>query len=696
MNRKLAARLAWSLWGLYVTLAAAGVTFTLLRDTPGFNQRPADTVDVLFRGSVEAAIFLAMSTVGALIASRRGGNAVGWLFIAIALGGGLTAASYGYARWAILGRAHPLPGSDWAAWLADWAWITFFSLVLTFLPLLFPDGRLPSPRWRPFAWISGGFLILAATIFALDPDIDFDLPVRNPIGVPGFEQVAVFFDSVGFLVFMALGLTAVTSLVLRYRRVHDEQRHQIKWLLSAVGLIALINIVFPLIGALGVHYENSLAEDVAIFIGFSSVPVGAAIAIFKYRLYDIDVVINKTLVYGSLAAFITAVYVGVVVGIGSIFGRGDEPNLGLSILATAVVAVAFQPVRERVQRVANRLVYGARATPYEVLSEFSHRMAGTYAAEDVLPRMARILAEGTGAREARVWLRVGGELRPAASWPESSSNGAAPNPQEADLLVPVVHQGEDLGALSIAKAPGDRLTPAEDKLARDLASQAGLVLRNVKLIEDLKASRVRLVAAQDEERRRIERNIHDGAQQQLVALQVKLGLTRSIAPKDPARAERLLRELQTETEQALSDLRDLARGIYPPLLQDQGLRAALEAQARKSPIPVGVHADGIGRYAQEVEAAVYFCVLEALQNVAKYARATQATVRLAQSNGDLAFEVTDDGAGFDPDRTLRGSGLINMADRLAALGGEIGIRSAPGEGTTVVGRLWVRALEPVA
>jgi signal transduction histidine kinase len=257
----------------------------------------------------------------------------------------------------------------------------------------------------------------------------------------------------------------------------------------------------------------------------------------------------------------------------------------------------------------------------------------------------------------------------------------------------VIHQGEDLGALSIAKAPGDRLTPGEENLTKDLASQAGLVLRNVKLIEDMKASRVRLVQAQDAERRRIERNIHDGAQQQLVALQVKLGLaTRMI--ENPTKLDGILAQLQEETNEALQDLRDLARGIYPPLLADQGLAAAVQAQARKSPVPVTVEADGIGRYPQEVEAAVYFCVLEALQNVAKYAHASNVVVQLGRGDGDLRFEVRDDGAGFDPATTPRGSGLQNMADRLATLGGSVEIESNLGVGTSVRGRIPTMTEEP--
>jgi signal transduction histidine kinase len=212
-------------------------------------------------------------------------------------------------------------------------------------------------------------------------------------------------------------------------------------------------------------------------------------------------------------------------------------------------------------------------------------------------------------------------------------------------------------------------------------------MRNASLIEALRASRQRLVAAQNEERRRIERNIHDGAQQQLVALAVKLKLADALIGKDEERARALLAELHGETSQALEDLRDLARGIYPPLLADKGLGAALQSQALKSSVPVTLETDGIGRYAEETEAAVYFSCLEALQNVAKYAGATRATIRLAQANGTLRFEVSDDGRGFDPDTASGGSGLQGIADRLAALGGELEVRSAPGDGTTVAGRV---------
>ena len=219
----------------------------------------------------------------------------------------------------------------------------------------------------------------------------------------------------------------------------------------------------------------------------------------------------------------------------------------------------------------------------------------------------------------------------------------------------------------------------------DLAAQAGLVLRNVRLVEDLRGSRRRLVSAQDEERRRLERYIHDGAQQQLVALAVKARLARQLTDRDPEKVVQLLTQIEAETSRALEDLRDLARGIYPPLLADKGLAAALQAQARRSAIHVEVIPDGVGRYPQAVEAAVYFSVLEALQNVAKYADASRADVRLAQTGSDLTFEVRDDGRGFDPASVGYGTGLQGIADRLAALNGTLRVASAVGDGTTVTG-----------
>ena len=430
-----------------------------------------------------------------------------------------------------------------------------------------------------------------------------------------------------------------------------------------------------------------------VFLGSYGIAVG------KYRLFDIDLVISRTVVLAGLVGFITVVYAAVVGGVGLLFGSGTGTTLPLSIAATVMVAVAFQPLRIRMRRWADRLVYGERATPYDVLSSFSERMRDAVATEDVIPQMARLLTAGTGARPAIVWLKSGDELQPIAVWPEDDAalapvraNDGEPSIPGADHLALVEHDGELLGAITVTMPRGEAMTATEERLVNDVAAQAGLVLRNARLIQELRSSRQRLVAAQDAERRRLERNLHDGAQQQLVALKIKLGLARRI--DDTTRRDEMLGALMEDADDAIHSLRDLAHGIYPPLLEAEGLQAALAAQAAKAPLAVAVTANGLGRYSADVEAAVYFCVLEAIQNIVKYAKAGSARLTITAANGRLIFEVADDGTGFDSRTQPPGRGLINMADRLEALGGALEIRSTPGQGTTIRGSLAAAAAKP--
>jgi signal transduction histidine kinase len=367
-----------------------------------------------------------------------------------------------------------------------------------------------------------------------------------------------------------------------------------------------------------------------------------------------------------------------------------------------VVGALIWPVWKLARRFADRLVFGGRASPYEVLTEFAQRVGETYSADDVLPRMAQVLAGATGAERAWIWLRVGDELRLEASWPHDAE-GREPirlaDDRSPDLGAEhgteVRHQGELFGAITVSMPANDPMNPSKERLVRDLAAQAGPVLRNVLLVEDLRESRRRIVTAQDERAKKLERDLHDGAQQQLVALGVKMRLLDGLLEKDPAKGHELVAQLQTETVDALESLRDLARGIYPPLLAEQGLPAALEAQARRAAVPTVVESERIGRYPQDVESAVYFCALEALNNVAKYANASATTITLSQENGRLTFAVSDDGKGFDPTSSGGGSGLQGMADRLDALGGALRIESTTGRGTTIIGTVPART-EPRA
>jgi signal transduction histidine kinase len=624
--------------------------------------------------------------LGIVIVNKRPRNAIGWIFIVA--GAALALATFGQASAVHVLVADPgsLPAGRALAWLSNVLW-PIPLVCLTLLFLLFPTGHLPSPRWRPVVWLVGVILVLltiASLILATaswsDPFEGINLAAGS---VGDIARAGIVIAALAEIVALLL---SVVSLVFRYRSSAGAERLQLKWFVSAAAVAALAFSV-------GIFFDSAVVSAiVSISLVFLYVAIG--IAMLKHNLYDIDLIINKTITYGALAAFITAIYVIVVVVIGAFIGVTE----GVSLIATAVVAVAFQPIRRQAQQIANRLVYGERATPYEVLSRFSEQVGETYSGEDILVRMARLLAEGTGATSAVVWLRVGDEVRPAATWPTNGPMATAihlvadepPVVDGATASIPVRHQRELLGLLTVTKPPNEPLSPVEEKLVADLAGQAGLVLANSRLIVDLRASRQRLVAAQDAERRRLERNLHDGAQQQLVALAVRLRLARTTASKDLAEADRMLGQLESDVTDALENLRELARGVYPSLLADQGLAAAIEAQARRSPVPIRVEADGIGRYPQELETAVYFCTLEALQNAAKYAQATEVAVSLLEDHEELVLSIRDDGRGFDRAATPLGAGLQNMADRLAALGGTLTVWSRSGAGTSIEGHVPVR------
>jgi signal transduction histidine kinase len=718
--------LAWGLAGLVLLFLAGALVLLVL------NAR------VMPPGKIGAYGFAAVAVVvyagvGGLIAARVPGNAIGWL---LSLEGLLLAVSMFLEQYGLRGLA-TAPGSlpavrPMSALGSSTQNLAVASLIV--LVLLFPDGRLPSRRWRPVLWIAiaavivsgfGQFLQRGTVIQGslTNALLAAHVAFPNPYGVLPRNGWYSDLLGVGALIGVIAALLTLISVFVRRRGASAELRQQLAWLAYVGGLtggFAVLMIVY----LLATHGGNTWIGTILFVLVFGTpifgIPIACAVAVLRYRLYDLDVVVKKTVVAAVVAAVFTAVYVLIVVAVGAVTGHpGGSP---LTFVAAALAAVLLQPVRVRAGQLADRLVYGRRATPYEVLSEFSGQIAGTYSTEDVLPRMARMLVEATGARRAEVWLRSASSEHLEAAWPSANGSAhttamaaiAAPDGQGQATAAPasgvdaatpqaeepaggrddgiarafvVEHQGERLGALRITSSPREPLTPAGERLVRDVAAQAGLVLRNVALIEDLRASRQRLVAAADEARRRLERNLHDGAQQRLVALRITLGLARQVAGSSPQEADELLAQTEREAQDALEELRDLARGIYPPLLADLGLAAALEAQARKAALPVTVAAPDLGRYSQDIEAAVYFCVLEALQNAAKYAQARQARVTLGHDGRALTFTVGDDGRGFDQAATSMGTGVQGMADRLAALGGTLRITSAPDHGTQVTGRV---------
>jgi signal transduction histidine kinase len=676
-------RIAWGLAGASVALTAIALTLAYLG-----RSAPPERNSLTLAGVSQLLVAVGAAVIGALIASRHPGNRIGWL----ALAGGVTLllseCCQGYGVRALIVAPGSLPAGHLVMWLY---WVTGFLpwTILGMTLLLFPDGRLPGPRWRPVAW-------LLAAIFAWG-DIQAIVGASLAWSHPFVSLYRVYlpgpFAGILFTLPAALAVCAL-AVVVRFFRSSGEERLQLTWFAAATTVLG--GALIPRI------LTDSTASVIVMDLALICLEVTIAVAVLRYRLYDIDIVISRALVYAALAAFITVVYVVLVAGVGA--AAGARSSTWLSAVAAAVVAVAFQPVRARAARLANRVVYGRRATPYQVLSDFAGRIGGAYSIEDVLPDMARVVAAGTGARRVVVWLAVGGELRavvstdpalPAAALPvlpvpEPAGAAGLEGLPDADVAVPVTRNGTLLGAIGITMPRGEPLQPAGRQLVADVASQAGLALANVGLVEDLRASRQRLVTAQDEARRQLERNLHDGAQQDLVSLAFKAGL----AAKHSAglhEARQALDELRRDAAGALENLRDLARGIYPPMLADLGLAAALGAQAGRSALPVTVDAAALGRFPEETEAAVYFCCIEALQNIAKYAAASRAAITLRADAGTLTFSVADDGAGFDAARTALGAGLGNMSDRLSALGGRLEVTSAPGRGTTITGRLPVAA-----
>jgi signal transduction histidine kinase len=688
-------------WFAVVVVALAGAVLTVLASDP---------LGTTISNILTAPAAILYATLGALVV-RRAGNVIGWFVLGV---GACIAIMGSASAYAVLGIAHPgtLPAPELIALLAEWSFVPV-NLALFFMLLLFPSGTLPSPRWRPVAALALLATALALAGFVVHPRLiglpapGGSLMVANPLGIeslgPVLSTVLIGTLNAWGVVTTALVGAATVSLAVRYRSGGRDVRNQIKWIMVA----AVVFTVAQLAALLGIAATGTEANPVTT-VAFAVVPIVAllgipaliTVAILKHGLYQIDVIINRAIRYGLLSAALSAVYILIVVGIGTTAGYAGGPLLNAA--AALAIAVLFQPLLRRARRLANRIVYGQRATPYQVLSDFAQDMAEQLDVDVAMDRMASVLAAATGAVRVEVWVRVGPRLRPQATWPRGSTP-SAPVPLADSAVLPafdaatravaVRHGDELLGAITVQKPRNELVSAAEDKLLEHLASQAGLVLRNVRLtaelqarIDDLRASRRRLVQAQDTERHRIERNLHDGAQQQLVALNIQLTLLEGAAD-DPGEVRQITGDLRTGLRAALDDLRALARGIYPQLLADQGLRAALRAQADRAPLPVEVDADGIGRYPREAEATAYFCILEALQNVAKYAQASRATIALSCPDGHLGFTVTDDGDGFDTAKATHGTGLQGMADRLAAVGGTLRVDSAPGSGTTVSGTL---------
>jgi len=665
-------RVAWLLCGLALALIACGAAFL-----------------VLTGGGWEAIRLLALvssALVGGVVASRRSANPVGWLLLVSATCLASVVFSESYAKYGLL--TGPLPLAEAMAWPPQWLWAPGVAMILIFLPLYFPDGRLVSRRWRWVVRSAALLSVLATTFFALQPGDVQNTGLVNPLGVEALGSLPAVIDTATLPLWLGLLFVSAASLVLRFRRSGTEQRQQIKWLVFAASAIPIWFLVSPLVQDM-IPFLFEVGETLA----FAGVPVAVGIAVLKYRLYDIDLVINRTLVYGALTAIVVGIYVLVVGYLGALFRTGG--NLAISLIATGIVAVVFAPLRDRLQRGANRLMYGERDDPYAALSRLGQRLEATLTPDAVLSTAVKAVAEALKPPYAAIELERDGTFETVAATGESA--------KDPFLRLPLVYGGETVGRLVLGRRHGEGdFSSADRRLLDDLARQIGVAVHAARLTEeavrlsaDLQKSREQLVSAREEERRRLRRDLHDGLGPQLASLTMKAEAARDMLESTPDRSYTLLQDITAQAQEAVMDVRRLVYGLRPPALDDLGLLGSLKAQATHGDhngLRVTVEApDELPVLPAAVEVAAYRIVQEAVTNAARHARARNCTARITpdEQAGVLRLEVTDDGRGI-PEGRRAGVGLSSMRERAGELGGSCSIETLPSGGASV------RAILPLA
>jgi signal transduction histidine kinase len=684
MSTRAAARLAWSLVIVSVALLLGGIALAQTTRSTAV-ELPYGSVGDVHSVVLALATVLTFSVVGAIVASRHPRNPIGWILCSIGLVEGLGMLANGYAEvWLASGRGSRSL-AETAAWFASWWWTLVVVVPTTFLLLLFPDGRLPSPRWRLVAWWAGLGMSSFVLGYALNAGPLGDFPqVVNPYGVD--SPVVGVLAVVGGVVAFSSMVASAASVIVRLRHAGRVERQQIKWL--AYGGAVMVGAIF--MGG-GIAIWSDTIGIALINLALLGLPICMGIAIVRHRLYDIDLLINRTLVYGALSASVAGIYVLVVGYLGALFQTGG--SLLISLLATGVVALLFQPLRERLQRAVNRLIYGERDDPYAVLSRLGQRLEATLAPEDVLSTIVKTVREALKLPYAAIALpRDGGKgLEVVATSGEE--------PPADPLVLPLSYGGESVGELLLApRAPGESFSASDRRLLDGLARHAGVAVHGVRVMADLRRSRERLVLAREEERRRLRRDLHDELAPTLAALGLSAATVGELIPTDPKVAASANEKLQAAIRATVGDVRRLVYDLRPPALDELGLIEAIRERASR----YGVGDEGFRTTVETpdelpplpaaVEVAAYRIVQEALTNVSRHARASACTVRLACTESPsraLTIEVTDDGVGL-PERPEGGVGLHSMRERAAELGGGCEIVRASPSGTRVFARLPLR------
>jgi len=629
-----------------------------------------DSVNLIWDGLFSLSIAAAYAIVGMLVASRYPRNPIGWIFITVSWLDTLNLSLGVYRTYGFL-----IGGTGYIPAIFHDLWMPTTLLPTIFVFLFFPDGHLISPRWRTVLWLAA--LGLAGTHFAvaLHPG---PLPLWgkkfNPDGIPELAGVLDIILQLTQLLLVIGILGSLAAFVIRIHRARGIERQQMKWLGYALGLM-LLSIVFSAITWL-VLTGNTLMillSDLLTYLALLGIAVATSIAILRYQLYDIDVVINRTLVYGALTASVVLIYVLLVGGLGTFFQA--QGNLIIALLSTGLVAVLFQPLRDRLQRGVNRLIYGERDDPIETLSRLGKQMEVALPSDQVLPALVKTIAQTL--KLPFVGITRGQDI----TFGEETIKPVA---------FPFLFQGETTGVLlASTRSPGESFSSTEIHLLQNLAHQAGVVVRNAQLTVDLQRSRQTLVTAREEERHRLRRDLHDGIGPAMAGLTLKLDAARELVSsglesgkkEELEEAVNLLSELKTQTQDTVQNIRHIVHTLRPPSLDVLGLIPALEAHfgqvatPRSLNIQMTTSPQNFPRFSAAVEVAAYRIVLEAVTNVINHAQARICEVFLNLENGNLKMEIKDDGIGL-PEARKHGIGLDSMRERAEELGGRFELLSS--------------------
>ena len=633
------------------------------------------------------ALVLLMATFGALIVLRAANRRYGWLMLAAGFSQAVVGFMTEYSQYALLVAPQAdLPLISLAAWLQD-LWTIPIVLLIFLLPVLFPDGKLPSRRWGAIFWpaMAGWSLFILVFAFAQRPlanaFLDLETAPSNPLGIlPG--SATLFNIAFALLVAISI-LMGMASVITRWRGANVEMRQQIKWIVFAF-LLMLVTLAASLVDTLlreGAGIDSGLgdATDVAMNLSLLGLMAALGIAVLKYRLYDIDLIINRTLVYGALTAIVVATYVLIVAGVGALLPLQD--NLFLSLVATGVIAMLFNPLRERLQHIINRLMFGERDDPYAVLSRLGKQLQEAIVPDQTLSVITTSICQGLKLAYAAIQLLTAdGDRQTAAATGQSSTSLEE---------WPLLYQGETVGWLAVApRSPAKAFSSRERRLLADIAAQAGAAAYSVRLTRALQRSRERLVLAREEERRRIRRDLHDGLGPSLASQTFKVDAALDLLEHDSQAAAQLLTSLKAQNQHLVADIRRLVYELRPPALDELGLSGALLAHAgqlngpNKLKIAILAKPDPLPVLPAAVEVAAYRIALEGITNVVRHAHAGECTVTLEAQKSRLTLTISDDGVGLPPE-IGPGVGLASMRERAEELGGSIEIVARKASGTRV-------------